>query len=277
MQPVYTLLCKRDLPMAMATLPRIITFLSPGQKLIVADDGSFDQDTIEKVSQVSEQIQVILLKEREEVIMQMLKGLPNCLRYRNEFPLAFKLLDIPLLAQKENARFTFTDSDIIYLKNCHSYFNQNVNTYLKTDAIKLSVKLQNGLLKYKWKLPLRFNSGYFSFNTSQYDLEFIEYFLGLPDVRNSPWLSEQTCWSLLFGRSGVSFCPLENEFVCRENFAGPKSDTYAVHLIGNLKNCVTEWSKDLLTPDEIARMPRFDKSRNVTLVDWLKKTASRLT
>ena len=275
MQNVYTLLCEKDISMALITLPRIVFFLSPGQRLIIVDDGSFTPQTVEKLQQLSPAITVVTRSDREDKITDVLKNYPNCTKYRNRFPFAFKLIDIPLLSKENNSRYTYTDSDIVYLKNCGAYFNQTANTYLRTDAIKLSVKLQHALLKYKWKVPLRFNAGYFSFDTSHFDLDFIEYYLGLPDVYSVEWLSEQTCWALLFAKAGASVCPLENQFVCREIFDGPKADTLAIHLIATLKNKVGDWS--ITVPTNVADMqPSFEPSRNVSIADWAFKTIKRV-
>jgi len=275
-QTVYTLLCQRDLPMALVTLPKILQCLEPQQQFVIFDDGTFTESTIQVLSELSENLSIVTRKERDEEVNQALIKYPNCRKYRDEFPLAFKMLDIPLSVIKNGGgRYTFTDSDIIYLKNGRDYFNRDVNTYLKTDAIKLSVKLQDGLLKHKWKIPMRFNSGYFSFDVKDFDLDFIDHYLGLPDVRNMPWLSEQTCWALLFGRAGKSYCPKENEFVCREKFEGPQADTLAIHLIGGLKNKYEEWSVVNIRSKAEPAKPSFEVSRNITLIDWLVKVARR--
>jgi hypothetical protein len=274
-QPVYTLLCQRDLPMALITVPRIVSFLQPGQKFIIYDDGSFTESAIQQLSSLSDSINIVTHQQRTEEVNDALSKYPNCLKYRTEFPLAFKMLDIPLdVIKSGGGRYTFTDSDIIYLRNAHDYFNRDVNTYLRTDAIKLSVKLQDVLLKYKWKVPYKFNSGYFSFDVKDFDFDFVDHYLGMLDVRNMPWLSEQTCWALLFGMAGKSYCPKENEFVCREQFNGPEADTLAIHLIGKLKNKYEVWSK-VEGSDGSSPKPSFELSRNVTMLDWVQKSARR--
>jgi hypothetical protein len=260
--------------MAEVTIPHILRFLSPGQCLRIFDDGSITQDDISILTAMSPVVSVITLAERNKSVQELIGNRPNCQKYRSEFPLAFKLLDLPLLAMQETKRFTFTDSDIIYIKNCREYFSRTVNTYLQTDAIKLSVKLSSALIKYKWKIPMNFNSGYFSFDLSGYDLDFLEYYLGLADVRNMPWLSEQTAWAILFGKAGNSFSPVLNEFVCRERFDGPKEDTFAIHLIAGYKKMYGKWGVFKKEPN-IGR-PSFFLSRNVNKTDWFKKTLRRL-
>ena len=275
-QMVYTLLCERDVSMALITLPKLLTFLHKQQHLTIIDDGSLTGEAISKLENLSGNIRISRRIEREQLILDALKNYPNCRKFRKEFPFALKLLDIPLLAAKDSTRFTYTDSDIIYLKNCEAYFDRDSNTFLRTDAIKLSVRLRKVFTKYRWRIPYKFNAGYFSFDTSNYDLDFIEFFTGLPDVRNCSWLIEQTCWALLFGRSGVSVCPSENQFVCQEIFDGPDAETLAIHLIGPLKGKLEKWAfESKYIPSETS-MPIFLRSRNVTILDWAGKSAHRL-
>lgn len=273
-QDVYTLLCHRDMDMASVTLPNILKFLHADQKLVIFDDGSFTKTDINWCLSLSEKIEVMTFSDRNSLVIKELENLPNCLKYREELPFSFKLLDIPLIARKRYYRFTYTDADILYLKSCDQYFSRDINTYLKTDAIKISVKLQKVFMKYRWRVPYKFNAGYFSFDLHKFDLDFLEYYLGLPDIRNTPWLSEQTAWALLFARSGNSYCPDENQFICREKFDGPIENTLAIHLIGKEnKNKYKDWAEPVGNVDMEVK---FYKSRNVTKLDWIKKTAARL-
>ena len=144
-----------------------------------------------------------------------------------------------------------------------------------TDAIKLSVRLRDILWKYKWRAPFRFNAGYFSFAMECYDLDFIEYYLSLPDIREMPWLSEQTCWALLFGRAGGGCTPDPEQFICRENYAGPDEKALAIHLIAKLKPFFNDWAVAL---DQIAPINgdlRFRPGRNVSVCDFAAKVFLR--
>lgn len=274
-QPLFTLICHRDIEMALVTLPKIYNFLEDPSSFNIMDDGSLTEDDISLIKKAMPLATILLRSEREAFILKKLENYPNCKKYREEFPLGFKLLDVPILANQVAERFTFTDSDIIYLKNCENYFTQEVNTHLRTDAIKISVKLQHALLKYHWKIPYQFNSGYFSFGLKDYDLDFIETYLGLQEVRNMPWLIEQTCWGLLYGRAGISVTPLKDQFACQENFEGPTKETLAIHLIANLKKYYNVWGANGNAALNDFNKPTFQNSRNVTYYDWFKKIAKR--
>jgi len=275
-QPVYTLICHRDIKMALITLPKIYAFLEDPNDFYIIDDGTLTESDIELLKHSMPLATIILRSEREERILRKLKNYPNCIKYREEYPLGFKLFDVPILAIEKATRFTFTDSDIIYLKKCKKYFTKDINTHLTTDGIKISIKLKYGLLKYFWKIPYQFNSGYFCFGVNDYDLDFIEYYLGLKEVKDVPWLIEQTCWGLLFARSGQSVTPLKNQFACQEDFSGPKKETLAIHLIGNLKKHYEDWSKIEIQESTKLLMPVFVNSRNINYYDWIKKVMKRI-
>ena len=276
-QNTYTLLCEKDMGMALITIPKLRSFIDNHSSLIIVDDGTLSEKSIEKLKNIAENIIVVTRKERDEIILNKISKYPNICELRNKFAFAFKLIDIPILSLENfEGRYTYTDTDIIYYKNCEAYFTRLENTHLRTDGIKLSIKLQKLLLKYNWKIPYKFNAGYLSFDTKDYDLDFIAGFLKNPDIHNVPWLVEQTCWGLLFSRAGKSFYPNEEEFLCREDLENPTQKANAIHLIGDLKKNLSAWSNYILENQNISN-PCFKLSRNVTLLDWGIKSIKRLT
>ena len=275
---VCTLLCHRDMEMASWTIPGILRSLDDGQQFFIFGDGSLTSVDCENLAQLDDRIVCVTRAAREELVSVLLQNHPRCISYRDELPLAFKLLDVPLYCQsKRIERIVFTDTDIVYGQNCAAYFLQTRNTHLRTDAIKLSVRTRSVLFKYGWKVPYQFNSGYFSYGLDKFDLDFIEHFLGLPDVRGIQWLSEQTCWGLLFAKAGTSFAPNRSQFACREDFAEPSSETLAIHLIADLKGKARELSEGLQCDRSPLESPKFEDSRNVNIFDWFFKSVRRLT
>ncbi|MGA0556486.1 hypothetical protein ACO2Q8_07540 [Larkinella sp. VNQ87] len=272
-QTVYTLLCHRDINMALVTLPRLLRFLSSDQKLIIFDDGSLTDDDTDILKALSVNIIIITRVDREDFVNSALTNYPICRQYREKSPFGFKLIDIPLHAQKFNARFTYSDSDIIYIKNCEDYFKQDRNVFLKDFTTAFSLKLKKILFKYHWSIPTNFNAGYFSYDSSRFDLDFVEHYLSLPDVYDYLWLTEQTCWALLFGRSGPSYCTNEDQFICREGYNDLKSENLAIHLIVNLKNKYVEWAVD---NNDISLPPTFNLSKKVTPLYILTRKLSHM-
>jgi hypothetical protein len=273
---VYTLLCHRDMPMASITLPLLLGFLDESQTLYIIDDGSLLDEDEAIACGWGKNIRVLRRSQRDAYIAETLAKYSACRQYRAEFPFAHKLLDLPLLAERlGHDRFLYTDSDVLFLRNCQGFLQNDANLHLRTDAIKLSVKLFDVFFKYGWKIPYRFNAGFFSYPTHAFDLELVEYFLAQPDCRHFPWVSEQTCWAVLFGRLTNVICPDSVQFVCRENFQGPDSETCAVHLIANLKKRVGEWSRLEIVPQNFQTL-RFDSSRHVNVADWMLKVGLRL-
>lgn len=261
--------------MASITIPLLLRWLDNSQALYIIDDGSLLDEDEQTALGWGKNIYLVRRWQRDGEIKAKLAGYSACAQYRQEFPLAHKLIDLPLIAQKAgHHRFLYTDSDILFLRNCLGLLQIDTNLHLRTDAIKLSVKLSDVFLKFGWKIPYRFNSGFFSYPTHEFDLGFVDYFLRKPECRHFAWLTEQTCWAVLFGRLNGVLCPDLDQFVCRENFHAPDINTCAVHLIGDLKQRVAEWSVPGMfceTFDEL----RFETSRHVNFSDWILKTADR--
>jgi hypothetical protein len=273
---VYTLLCHRDMPMASITLPLLLRYLDESQNLYIIDDGSLLDEDEAIAFGWGKNIRVLRRSQREAHVAETLAKYQACRQYRAEFPFAHKLLDLPLLAaQLGHDRFLYTDSDVLFLRNCQGFLQNDANLHLRTDAIKLSVKLFDVFFKYGWKIPYRFNAGFFSYPTGAFDLKFVEYFLAQPNCRHFPWLTEQTCWAVLFGRLPDVLCPDRDQFACRENFQGPDSETCAVHLIGDLKKRVSDWSCLGMVPQKFHTL-RFDSSRHVNVADWILKVGLRI-
>ena len=274
-QNTYTLLCEKDMYMARITIPKIIKFINSENNFVIVDDGTLTDSSIVELKLISPVIQIITRKDREQLVLSKISQFPKIRELRNNFAFAFKLIDIPILSiENKESRYTYTDTDIIYYKNCSDYFNRSENTHLRTDGVKISIKLQKLLLKYSWKLPYKFNAGYLSFDTKDYDLNFIETFLKNPDINNIPWLVEQTCWGLIFSNAGKCYYPKENEFLCREDLKSPIGAN-AVHLIGNLKKNIQTWSQ-ISIDDTNRKEPSFKLSRNVSFADWILKSIKRV-
>lgn len=272
---VYTLLCHRDMPMASITLPLLLGFLNESQALYIIDDGSLEDEDEAIACGWGKNIHVLRRSQREEHLAEALGKYSACREYRAEFPFAHKLLDLPLLAkQLGHDRFLYTDSDVLFLRNCQGFLQNDANLHLQTDAIKLSVKLFDVFFKYGWKIPYRFNAGFFSYPTHAFDFDLVEYFLAQPECRHFPWVSEQTCWAVLFGRLTDVVCPDSVQFVCREKFEGPDENTRAIHLIGSLKPHVFDWSQSASDYTVLEEL-RFYPSRYVKVSDWLKKSLRR--
>lgn len=263
--------------MAKATFPGILRSLPEESTFLVFGDGSLTDSDTEELESFSPSIRVVSRQDREALVTDMLQEYPHCKSYREELPLAFKLLDVSLYCIANSIdQLVFTDSDIIYRCANANYFSRTGNTHLRTDAIKLSVRLSVLFLKYRWQVPYQFNSGYFTFDLKDFDLDFINHYLSLPDVRSTPWLSEQTCWALLFARAGQSFTPDPKQFACAEDFDTPRHDTMAIHLIGDLKKMAATWSNP--DPSTVSHdiEPKFLPSRNVNFIDWGIKVARRV-
>jgi hypothetical protein len=80
-----------------------------------------------------------------------------------------------------------------------------------------------------------------------YDLDFIEWFLSVPEFRTLPTLVEQTCWAALVGSNPVKLLD-PRQVHCASGPPAVSSETVAVHFIAHHKNFVAE-CRDLPAED----------------------------
>ena len=112
-QNTYTLLCEKDMGMALITIPKLRSFIDNHSSLIIVDDGTLSEKSIEKLKNIAENIIVVTRKERDEIILNKISKYPNICELRNKFAFAFKLIDIPILSLENfEGRYTYTDTDI---------------------------------------------------------------------------------------------------------------------------------------------------------------------
>ena len=102
--PIYTLLCHSDVERA------VLCFGSPHARCkdpfrhTVIDDGSLTEGDRDRLLGAFEGLTILSRAEQDERVVPLLKGRPNCLKYRTEHAFALKLIDPPLMAGGALAR-----------------------------------------------------------------------------------------------------------------------------------------------------------------------------
>jgi hypothetical protein len=116
-----------------------------------------------------------------------------------------KLFDVPLVGTGDIA---YCDSDILFLRPFRGLFawpDRQTSLLLMRDAANMyACAPRHLILEPRFRLPQCCNAGLFYCRQSAYDLDFVEWFLGLdlPRYQAAPTLVEQTAWAALGWRSG---------------------------------------------------------------------------
>ena len=225
---LHTLVCQRDLDMALAAVRRV----EGACPVELHDDGTLDDRDMEKLEALGENVHIVRKNEADAIIADKLARFPRSLQFRAANVFGLKLFDAPLLAGDVCCYF---DSDILFFQDPQAAFDASPEVDLLMMADNWSgvaVKLQD----YFWCPPLaaKANAGMFRLNKRAYDLEFIEWMLGrnFRGYASAPSWVEQTCWAALGQRCGVRLW--DPQAVCMgSSSAAASPDVVAIHFATN--------------------------------------------
>lgn len=190
--------------------------------LCIHDDGSLNSDHIDLFKQHFPQARVIERKAADDLVLGGLAGRPRCLEFRKTNKLSLKVFDFA--AYLKSDRMLLLDSDILFFEpptvlldriESPSYRLNTVNgdvasAYTVDPAV---VRTHSGLTMLE-----RFNSGLGLIHKDSINFDWIEEFLGLPDIIGHFWRIEQTLYALCSSKFGAELLP----------------PAYDVHLEGNI-------------------------------------------
>ena len=201
---VHTLLCHRDVPMAVRCLGSLLRYTHDPIGLVVHDDGTLKAEDCGRLAELGP-VRFVARPEADDQVFEALRRLPHCTRFRRQNVFGLKLFDVPLLATGDIA---YCDSDILFLRPFRGLFawlDPRTSLLLMRDAANMYACTPRHLvLAPRFRLPARCNAGLFFCRQPAYDVDFIEWFLGLdlPRYRAAPTLVEQTAWAALGWRGG---------------------------------------------------------------------------
>jgi hypothetical protein len=142
-------------------------------------------------------------KDADQEIEPQLARYPASLAYRRANPLGLKLFDIGL----GQGRIRFCDSDVLFLRPVTGLFDVS-----KPGGAVFLQDIQNAyslrswqILRHRLRLPVRVNTGLFSFPRQAFDLDLVDWYLGRPEMGFAPMWREQTAWALLAGAVETEF------------------------------------------------------------------------
>ena len=262
--PVRTLLCSRDVPMALTTFATLLGASAEPLSLVVHDDGSLTDDDEARLT-AGLPATVLRRAEADDRMAPLLAGRPACRAYRSgPFVWGLKLLDVPLLTTGDVA---YCDADILFYRRVTGLFA------LPTGSGAVFMADDRGttsLAGRAWPdapalLPWRVNAGLFALREGGYDLDFVEWFLSQPAYNALPQFSEQTCLAALGRRLGCRHYDAGQVGVVTAD--GDVSDLLVGHYTSPTRHRLAGDAAALGTPGGVPAVVRSTASRTATLVD----------
>jgi hypothetical protein len=200
---VHGLICSRHVKMALRGFKSLQKFSDAPLKLLLHDDGSLTSKDREMLLNNLQAAQIISRSSADEEMEGKLRNYPNCRLYRKEHVYGLKLLDIALMSDGD---FGYCDSDILFMrpfKNLFKWPDSKTSAVFMQDYLDAYSMLPWHLTgKNNIKLISKVNAGLLFFRKKDYDLDFIEWFLGEQRFRHKVGWLEQSCWAALGHRVG---------------------------------------------------------------------------
>ena len=246
---VHGLICHRDVNLALTCLGSLLKFSTQSLHLVIHDDGSLTPEDIEKLLARLQHPTIILRREADERMGELLKDHPNCYQYRQNYVYGLKLLDIALLSESD---FAYCDSDILFFRPFDRLFqfpNSETSALFMRDYVDAYSMLPWHLVGVnKPRLVSKLNAGLLFFRKSAYDLDFIDWFLGQEQFRHKVNWLEQTCWAALAHRVGCQQWNPEQVVLMRP-WSQLTGSLVAGHFVGEVRHRLNEF---LIKSQELA-------------------------
>jgi len=215
--------------------------------LTIFEDGSLSDVDAETLRTALPGSRVVRREEMDAQVRPRLSSHPNCLELRDKNAFGLKLLDAAMLTESGTI---FFDSDVMFFKpfTCESLVPYQASHFIFMGDERQGYSARIfGLFRIIWKhkltLPSRVNTGCWSYPSHLYDLDFIEWFLTLPEFRRFPQLIEQTCWAAMAGQSKRDVMILDRKQIyCATDKLKIREQTISVHFADYHKKRVAEFA-----------------------------------
>ncbi len=258
---IHSLTCKRDLPLAIHCLGSLTRAVD--DSLVVHEDGSLEERDIDQLLAALPRTRIVRRRETEPAVLEKLANRPACLRYRSQHPLSNKLLDIPLGLEGVDI-LRFCDCDILFFRRLTSLFPDSEQPiFCEEDNDGYSAAPWKIRFKFGFRIMSGLNSGLFQFPLARLDLDFLEWFLGKPELLAIPGMGEQTAWALLLRNAWPSVFAPDQIFCSTLRPITVDDRLLAIHFLYHLKSRVPQYVSQAFESlaSAAAAVPEFRKAR----------------
>ncbi|QCS50063.1 hypothetical protein FEK30_11825 [Picosynechococcus sp. PCC 11901] len=193
------------------TLKSFYHFSQRQYALCIHDDGTLTQQNIATLQYHFPNARIIDKKQADNKVLPLLSSYPRCLEFRKNNHLSPKVFDFG--AYLESDRMLLLDSDILFFAAPTELLNRienpdyQLNTLNGDVASSYTVEPEEVKTHLGFDLAERVNSGLGLIHKRSLSFDWIEEFLGLPDIIGYFWRIEQTIYALCSSRFGVELLP----------------------------------------------------------------------
>jgi alpha-N-acetylglucosamine transferase len=179
--------------------------------LCIHDDGTLEPKHLDLLKQHFPNARLIDRLSADQKISQALATYPCCLEFRKTNQLSPKVFDFA--AYLESDRMLLLDSDVLFFEEPTELLKRIENPDYQVNSVNADIAsaytVEAATVKEHCGVELIdcFNSGLGLIHKASLNFDWIEEFLGLPDVIGHFWRIEQTLYALCSSRFGVELLP----------------------------------------------------------------------
>ncbi len=205
---IHMILCSRDFYNALWALKTFYYFSSLTPALIIHNDGSLTKTQKNIIKEHFKGVAIIDRAESDRKLRKELKDYRHCHRFRLgiSMPLSIKLFDPYFYSNASH--ILLMDSDILFFQipsEMLDLLTKKENFFISDYQDAYSYHQKALSIRFNLKLKRRLNTGLLFFSKQVYDFDLLERFLEYSDYHahnKNSWM-EQTCFALLYSKSGV--------------------------------------------------------------------------
>mgnify|MGYP001561184148 FL=1 len=250
---IHMLCQKKDSDMLAWSLMSFINTSGVCPKVVVHDDGSFDQNATDKLEHKFPELKVLSLKKANELINNMTGLSPKLLEHREHgHKLIYKLVDIFLLSRSE--KIMVLDSDILFFNrpeeilkfinedaDCDSLISRHDGTYnlmLPPDYLS-----KYGIFKNEADYM---NSGIILYKKNKIGTDKLSEYFENTLRKPGDYFVEMAGWGCLIAQTNFKFLTKESYIVkgrpeintVAKHFTGPRRHEFYIYGIGMVKSMI---------------------------------------
>jgi hypothetical protein len=197
---VHTLACEQHLWFAVPCLRSLITFCQDPIKLVIHDDGSLTQVSVDLLTEAFPDSIFVPRLSADSEITDALAQFPHMAQARSHLPHVLKLLDVTLIQSESMVRYV--DTDVLFQRRFRGLFP--VSSQSASGAFLMDTSNCFGAHPGDFwplgplRLARRLNSGLFWIRRDRIDYERMEYLFkrwGPRRIRKYHGWFEQTVWA----------------------------------------------------------------------------------
>lgn len=197
---LHVLVSKKDFDQLLWALYSFFIHSQKLVSLVVHDDGTLGQTDSEIISHLFPSARFIKRADADAWMNEKLAEFPRCQKFRRGHVTNLKVLDFWVLSNAQ--KIIYFDSDLVFFDNPGVIFNEG-NFFLRDIWTNYCISYERLTALFGIEIRSHVNIGFGSIDRSVFSLSAVEELLSHPEIKDAPYIADQTILAILSSRRGL--------------------------------------------------------------------------